>query len=317
MSSSVFTNLSCSIVAEITDTTNIAQVSINHKYSYPDIHIYIGVCIYANRMVHWRDGEFSVSRGINIFMNYSITQLGPIIGGSLSRPVEQFPSVFGTNEFLKRYPYFLPCAVPATFSAIAWIVTFLFLEETVMQPIPLSHLLNFRKSLVQESTVGSGTPRLPDIKKPMSLRTLLTRRVALAAGNYACLSLVDITFRAIQPLFFSTPIDLGGLGLPPSTIGKILAIFGVLDGVVHIFFFTKIHDYWGSKKVVVFGIASAVPAFISFPILSYMAKTRGITTGLWAIVAFQISISVGWSLSYGRQFLFMTLTIHVSSLTRL
>jgi hypothetical protein len=30
---------------------------------------------------------------------------------------------------MKTYPYFLACAVPATFSILAWVVTFLFLQE--------------------------------------------------------------------------------------------------------------------------------------------------------------------------------------------
>ena len=52
-----------------------------------------------------------------------------MIGGFLSKPTERFPSLFGNSQFLKEYPYFLACAVPATFSAIAWLVTLLFLKE--------------------------------------------------------------------------------------------------------------------------------------------------------------------------------------------
>ena len=53
----------------------------------------------------------------------------PIIGGSLSRPVERYPSIFGDSELLKKYPYFLACAIPATFSALACFVTLFFLKE--------------------------------------------------------------------------------------------------------------------------------------------------------------------------------------------
>ena len=52
-----------------------------------------------------------------------------MIGGFLSKPTERFPGLFGNSHFLKEYPYFLACAVPATFSAIAWLVTLLFLNE--------------------------------------------------------------------------------------------------------------------------------------------------------------------------------------------
>ena len=62
----------------------------------------------------------------------------PLIGGSLSRPVERFPSVFAGSEFFTRYPYFLPCAIPATFSVIAWAVTFFYLEEVCSSLIYLT-----------------------------------------------------------------------------------------------------------------------------------------------------------------------------------
>lgn len=53
----------------------------------------------------------------------------PIIGGFLSRPADRFPQYFGRSAFLKEYPYFLACAVPATFSACAWVVSCMFLKE--------------------------------------------------------------------------------------------------------------------------------------------------------------------------------------------
>jgi hypothetical protein len=228
-----------------------------------------------------------------------LEQLGPIIGGTLSRPAERFPSLFGNNEFLRKYPYFLPCAVPATYTAVAWVVTFLFLKET--NPVSVSFSRFFKSRNDQEQKVaGSQDSPIPKPAAPVPLRSLLTPRVIIAAGNYAFLSLVDIAFRAIQPLFYSTPIELGGLGMPPSTIGQILSVYGILNGVFQVLFFARIHDYWGSKKVFVIGIASAFPAFAAFPLMSYLAKTQGLSTTVWAVVAFQTVISIGPSLSYGE-----------------
>jgi hypothetical protein len=58
-----------------------------------------------------------------------------MIGGSLSRPTERFPDTFGNSEFLRNYPYFLPCAVSATFSAFAWFLTSVFLREVGVNAI--------------------------------------------------------------------------------------------------------------------------------------------------------------------------------------
>src|SRR5258707_13723580 len=76
-----------------------------------------------------RVGNFFFDQSIILTTNYS-----PMIGGSLSRPTERFPDTFGNSEFLRNYPYFLPCAVSATFSAFAWIMTLVFLREVGMQP---------------------------------------------------------------------------------------------------------------------------------------------------------------------------------------
>lgn len=53
----------------------------------------------------------------------------PLIGGALSHPAERFPSVFGNNEFLRAYPYFLPCAIPASFTLICLVITYVYLKE--------------------------------------------------------------------------------------------------------------------------------------------------------------------------------------------
>ena len=176
----------------------------------------------------------------------------------------------------------------------------------------LSELLKIRKgnaNLALQNVVGSQNLSVTETpaatgkdrnESPVPFRELLTRRVIVAAANYAFLSLVDIAFRAIQPLFLSTPIHLGGLGLPPSTIGKILSIFGVLNGMFQVFFFAGIHDRWGSKKVFTAGIASALPAFACFPAINYLARISGYSNALWTLVGFQIVISIGLSLSYGE-----------------
>jgi len=53
----------------------------------------------------------------------------PLIGGSLARPAERFPNIFAESGFFNEYPYFLPCAVSATFTALSWLITYLFMNE--------------------------------------------------------------------------------------------------------------------------------------------------------------------------------------------
>jgi len=52
----------------------------------------------------------------------------PLAGGTLSRPHERFPALFG-NWFWEEYPYLLPCLFSAVFCAFCFVLTWLFLKE--------------------------------------------------------------------------------------------------------------------------------------------------------------------------------------------
>ena len=143
----------------------------------------------------------------------------------------------------------------------------------------------------------------PQAERPLPLRSLLTPRVLIAAGNYASLSLVDVAFRAIQPVFLSTPIDLGGLGLSPPYIGTLLSGQGILNGLFQVFFFAQLHDRWGSKKVFIVGISAAIPIFILFPVANALARIQGYSITVWAAIALQTILTVTLGLSFGQCFL--------------
>ncbi|KAF8902998.1 major facilitator superfamily domain-containing protein [Mucidula mucida] len=261
-----------SMVAELTDATNIAEA-----YSYIPIASCSGAII------------------------------GPIIGGALARPADQFPSLFGNSQFLKDYPYFLPCAIPATFTVVAWTITFLFLEETVKQPKSFRSLVTEHISAKsQTTTITSDVSDNDGAEKPLPLRSLLIRQVIIAGGNYAMLSLLEITFRAIQPVFMSTPIELGGLGLSTSAIGKILSTYGVLNALFQFFVFARLDRLWGTKTTFTVGIASALPAFGCYPVMTALIRTQGRSSMVWAVLAFQVASSIVLSLSYGAVFIYIT-----------
>ena len=53
---------------------------------------------------------------------------GPSFGGFFARPAEQYPELFGNNEFLKKYPFVLPNIVAAVFFCISMFTAVLFLK---------------------------------------------------------------------------------------------------------------------------------------------------------------------------------------------
>jgi MFS family permease len=177
-------------------------------------------------------------------------------------------------------------------------LVFACLNETVKNPTPLSILLGIKKQNLLPDSASTKT-LVEESEKPLPLRQLLTPRVIIAAGNYAFLSIVDISFRAIHPVFLATPATLGGLDLPPSTIGLLLSVSGVVNAVFQLLFFTKIINKWGPKKAYVVGISSTFVSFALFPILTVLVKNQGLSLLVWFLITVQLVVQMGMNLPYG------------------
>jgi hypothetical protein len=76
---------------------------------------------------------------IRAFSFYTITNnagilLGPLIGGVLSNPSDQYPSAFGKIQFFKDYPYALATFAISAIGFSAVIISALFLKEVCFSP---------------------------------------------------------------------------------------------------------------------------------------------------------------------------------------
>ncbi|KAG1852057.1 major facilitator superfamily domain-containing protein [Suillus tomentosus] len=193
--------------------------------------------------------------------------LGPLMGGTLARPQDHWPVLFA-NSFWGNYPYFLPCAVAACVLFVALFTMVFFLEET---------LSTKRRPKLSSATLGdSSSESLP--QQPManvSLRSLLTPTVVIPIANYTVFAFLDISRRALVPLFFSTPTYLGGLGFDPSSIGSWLALFGIMDGVLQALIFAKLVDRLGPKRLFSVSVSSYALLMVVLPIMSWLVRARG------------------------------------------
>jgi MFS family permease len=260
-----------SVTAEITDSTNMARA-------------------WAFVPVAWSTGA----------------TLGPFIGGGLARPADRFPNIFGGSEFLKKYPYFLPCAVPATVSALTWIVIFLYFKETTTPQINISQLLPWKKRKTVPLAALEPLPESSSISdKPVPIRALFVRPVLIATGSYAGIALVDIAFRTVQPVFYATPISLGGLGLDTPTIGTILAIQGTAIGIMQPLAFSRLHDIMGAKNLWLFAVMCALPMIALFPALNTLARFSGIVQNVWYLVALQLVLMSCINFAYAVSFMYI------------
>ncbi|KAG0709379.1 MFS general substrate transporter [Suillus ampliporus] len=255
------------MMAELTDSTNMAQG-------------------FALIQIFWRIGTF----------------VGPLMGGMLARPQDSWPRLFG-HSFWSKYPYFLPCAVAACFVVLAYLMLLFFLEETLStkrQPKLKSTTLSGadiedREVLAQKSMAD------------MPMRSLLTPAIVIPIANYSMLSLLDISLRTLMPLFFSTPMYLGGLGFSPSSIGPWLALFGIADGVFQAFFFAKIVDWLGPKRLFCVSVSCFAPVMLVFPIMSWLVHARGVVDhAITFALLFQLVLAVIWGLAFGTIFMFIT-----------
>ena len=158
----------------------------------------------------------------------------------------------------------------------------------------------FASSIHTKSSHSNDTVQdFSDDSKPLPLRALLTPRVLVAILSYATFALFDIALRALIPVFYATPIDLGGLGLDPPRIGNILAVFGIVNGLFQVFFFARLHDRFGTKMLFTYGIATGIPTIIAFPMVNALGRAYGIGLIVWFAVGFQLSLSICLNMCYG------------------
>ena len=135
-----------------------------------------------------------------------------------------------------------------------------------------------------------------------SLKAILTRPVVLSITSVLCISFLDMAFCALQPLFFATPIHLGGLGLSPARIGLCLGTFGLVGGTFQGLFLAKIIRRLGLKRVFITGVPCFIPLFAMFPVINHFARERGLSPVVWALVALQYMFNCITNMNFGRTF---------------
>ncbi|EUC58980.1 MFS multidrug transporter [Rhizoctonia solani AG-3 Rhs1AP] len=208
--------------------------------------------------------------------------LGPFLGGTLSHPARLLPSIFDT-PFWNAYPYFLPCLIAAIYSCCVFIIGALFLKET--------HTVHAKDAHAGDSTEhGAASPRVTQPRRPVSIRSVLTKRARIAIANYAFLAFSDITYLGLLPIVLAVSVEDGGLGFDPRTIGLILGLQGVVTGIFQVFLFAPLHRWLGSKKLYVTGYLCYSFLILSLPIMHVLAALEMRST-LWVVLGLHIALS--------------------------
>ncbi|KAG1797370.1 major facilitator superfamily domain-containing protein [Suillus plorans] len=234
--------------------------------------------------------------------------VGPLIGGSLSRPADRFPDIFGRSELLKTYPYLLPCSISAFFMSIAWLITYFRLKESASTRTPLWELIKgrfFRESYQKLRQPSSNVDPGEAQSKPLPLHALLTSKVLRITASYATTNLLYMAFTSVQPVFYATPIELGGLSLDPPRIGALLAAQGVAHGIFQLLFNARLHDRFGAGAIHITGVSSGIPIIILFPVINALARAYGVGMAVWLCVAVQLALTTSLVMCYPCMSLFV------------
>lgn len=143
----------------------------------------------------------------------------------------------------------------------------------------------------------------PEIKV-ITLRSLLTPRVLAALVNYSLIALVDMSFCVLLPVFLTTPISNGGLGMSPSLVGVCLAGHGIANGAASIFLFVPCNRKFGSRAILRTGISAFTVVYALFPVMNWLARFHdGLNLSVWTVLAIQLALAtlpdMAFSMSLG------------------
>ncbi|KAG2038141.1 hypothetical protein BDR03DRAFT_955271 [Suillus americanus] len=114
-----------------------------------------------------------------------------------------------------------------------------------------------------------------------------------------------MAFSSVLPIFYATPIELGGLSLDPPRIGAILAAQGASHGIFQLLFYARLHDRFGAGAIHITGVSSGIPIVILFPVINALARSYGIGLAVWLCVAIQLALTISLIMCYPSLALFV------------
>ncbi|CAM1505160.1 Fc.00g107970.m01.CDS01 [Cosmosporella sp. VM-42] len=162
--------------------------------------------------------------------------IGPILGGALADPVNQYPGAFKGLKFFEDYPYALPGFVTSSISATSALTSALFLKETL------------KKETKQHDDDTSPEPA--SSTPPLSTWELLKAPgVGIVLWVYGHVMFLAFAFTAILPVVLFTPVDLGGTGFSSFQISMYMAVQGGSQAVWLLLAFPSLQHRFGTKGV--------------------------------------------------------------------
>ncbi|KAL1970254.1 hypothetical protein VTN77DRAFT_5414 [Rasamsonia byssochlamydoides] len=245
---------------------------------------------------------------------------GPVLGGLL---------VFKHNPFDKSepnsYPYLLPNLVSAIILMIDFVITGIFLEESLEEAESLpkfsqkvrdlfswlwqftsSHRPTYlradhryqqiptrprsssdatRDSELDSASEASETNHHPH--EELTREEIFNRDTVLLLTTYLIFALANVSFNSLYPIFAQAPEPIGR-ALTPQEIGLSLGFSGVVTIVFQICIFGRLRDKMGNKWSYRAGLLGFVISFVLMPFIGYKSKNKQHLTGKSALLVVEL-----------------------------
>ena len=150
------------------------------------------------------------------------------------------------------------------------------------------------------TTTVQSSPSESTTTSPEEKSSLLNRNLVIIYLNVASLAFLDMAHFVLLPLFYSTSIPSGGLGLDPYTIGITLGSFGFVNATVQARLLGPLIRKFGARKMYIMCFPSFLACVTLYPIMRYFAQRFGRVN---YIVAGCMTVQLGFQMlivsSYG------------------
>lgn len=202
--------------------------------------------------------------------------LGPILGGVLADPVNQYPNAFKGLTFFVDYPFALAGFVTGAISTTSALTTIFFLKET----------------LVKETTGQDGSPGSP--APPLSTMELLkSPGVLIVLWIYGHVMFLAFAFTALLPVALYTPIDLGGIGFSSFQISIYMAGQGASQAMWLLIAFPILQHRMGTKGVMKLCGAAYPFFFVLYIVLNTLLREGSHAAKVWFWIVGVIAALIG------------------------
>lgn len=231
---------------------------------------------------------FAFSQNLGIFV-------GPLIGGALADPAQQYKRAFGGIAFFENYPYALPSLATGFMALVGAITTIFYVEET----LPPREEGTKGKSDPESEPLLNGSSSKPDIENS-TWALIKSPGVLPVLYLYSHIMVLAFSYTAIVPVFSYEPIAIGGFGFSSLYISIFMALGGAAQAIWLLLVFPPLQHRIGTVGVIR-ACAYVYPFFfLVYPLLSLLLRegSHAARVTFWVFAPVLQCLGVGVSMCF-------------------